>query len=485
MKHIFDSDFFKRGRREFCRPSARNWRHLFSPWPWSYILSSTMVRRMKYGSKLMFAAGVAGFVAVACAIGVAVPSPDNRNVANRLQQEILAYRGGMLGPIDERKVSPRLFAQAYQRVRHNYVYELTGDELLNAATQGMRALEPDPQAATNSDLIEAAITAMLTSLDDYSIYMDPEEYAALNERIRGRFGGLGIEIKKDPLGLEVISPIDGTPAKRAGIVTGDRLTHADGSPLADLSLRDSVTLLRGEPGSTVVITIQRNEDVFDVPLTREVIRIQRVRSQLDDGIGYLRLTQFVPQTGDVLRQHMADLINEASPAGLKGFVLDLRNNPGGLLSESIDVSGAFLSGGLVVSTKSRTDSESFSADLSDPSRGLPVVVLINEGSASASEIVAGAIKYRDRGLVVGQRSFGKGSVQTTFEFASGGGLKLTTSVYYTPSGKSVDGGIEPSIEAVDDPATEDVDEALDLAYSVLRDLAAGRTDLMTYGAMTQ
>ena len=452
---------------------------------WRFQPSSTMVFYMKRGTKLMFAGGLASLVAVACAIGVAVPAPDNKNVANRIQQEINDYRGGSLGPVDERSISPRLFAQAYQRVRHNYVHELTGEELIQAATTGMRELEPDPQAATNSELIEAAITAMLTSLDDYSVYMDASEFEKLNEQISGRFGGLGIEIKKDPVGLEVISPIDGTPAQRAGIETGDRLTHADGAPLADLTLRESVDLLRGEPGSTVVVTIQRGEDdIFDVPLTREIIRVQRVRSRVEDGIGYLRLTHFVRRTGDVLRQHMSDMIDEAGPGGLQGFVIDLRNNPGGLLSESINVAGAFLSGGPVVSTRSRVETQEYGADNDDPSRGLPVVVLINEGSASASEIVAGAIKYRDRGLVIGERSFGKGSVQTTFEFRSGGGLKLTTALYYTPGGKTVEGGIEPSIEALDDPDTEEVDEALDVAFSAIRDLAAKRSDLLTSGAVS-
>lgn len=445
---------------------------------WPLRPSSAMVFYMKRSTKLIFAGGLAGLLVAACAAGLAVPSPDNSNVASRIQNEINAYRGGVLGPVDEEGISPRLFAQAYQRVRYNYVYDLSEEELITAAATGMRELEPDPQAATNSDLIEAAIMAMLTSLDDYSVYMDKEEFDQLNEQISGRFGGLGIEIKKDPLGLEVISPIDDTPAMRAGIKTGDKITHADGKPLADLTLRESVELLRGEPGTAVVVSVMRGTDeTLELTLTREIIRVQRVRSRMEGGVGYLRLTHFVRQTGDVLRQHMRDMINDAEPGTLKGFVVDLRNNPGGLLSESIDVAGAFLSGGPVVSTKSRVETDVYNADQADPSQGLPVVVLINEGSASASEIVAGAIKYRDRGLVIGERSFGKGSVQTTFEFRGGGGLKLTTALYYTPGGKTVEGGIEPSIEALDDPETEDVDEALEIALQAVRNIAAHDGDL--------
>ena len=186
-------------------------------------------------------------------------------------------------------------------------------------------------------------------------------------------------------------------------------------------------------------------------------------------------------TGLALRREMIRLKEEAGPGNLRGYVVDLRSNPGGLLEESIDVAGAFLSGGLVVSTRSRKSSQEFRADLADPSEGLPVVVLINQGSASASEIVAGAIKYRDRGLVVGQKSYGKGSVQTTFEFHGGGGLKLTTALYYTPSGKSVDGGIEPNVDAVDNPDTEEVDEALQVALDLVRNAGGSHSVLWNSG----
>jgi len=442
---------------------------------WRTMNRSILLMHMKRGTKLLLAAGFAGAVAVACAVGTTISSPESRDAAGKLEQAISDYRGGRPGPDDPHRVDVRLFAQAYQRVRYAYVRPTEDAELLLAASTGMREAYPDPAVATDSDLIEAAIGGMLSSLDDYSTYMDSDAFAKLNQEISGSFGGLGIEIKKDDLGLEVISPIDDTPAKRAGVLPGDVLTHADGAPLADLTLRESVELLRGEPGSAIRVTIARaGRDAFDIDIIREIIQIQRVRARIEDGVGYLRITHFVRDTGTALRQAMADLKQEAGPGGLTGYVVDLRSNPGGLLDESIDVAGAFLSGGLVVSTRSRTDAHEFNADLSDPSDGLPVVVLINQGSASASEIVAGAIKYRDRGLVIGERSFGKGSVQTTYEFHGGGGLKLTTALYYTPSGKTVEGGIEPTVAIVDDPETTEVDEALDLAETLVRELATGQ-----------
>ena len=438
--------------------------------------NSNMLLLMRRGTKLLVAAGFAGAVLVACAVGVGVSAPGTKDVAARIDREVASYRAGGYGPAEIGGVTDKVFAQTFQRVRYTYVRELPEETLFAAAVQGMHETYPDPTVASDAALREAALQGMLSSLDDYSVYMNKEAFTALNEKISGSFGGLGIEIKKDPVGLEVISPIEGTPAMRAGLRPGDRLTHADGAPLADMSLHDAVTLLRGAPGTTVTVTIARTgTDSFDVPLTREIIRIQRVRAELENGIGYLRIAQFIRGTGRVLRQKMVELKEQAGPGGLKGYILDLRNNPGGLLDESIDVAGAFLSGGLVVSTKSRHDEQEFKADLADPSSGLPVVVMIDQGSASASEIVAGAIKYRDRGLVVGQRSFGKGSVQTTYEFPDGGGLKLTTALYYTPSGKSVDGGIEPSQEAADDPETKDVDEALEAANAVIYSIASGDT----------
>lgn len=446
---------------------------------------STIVMRMKRGTKLLLAAGFAGVVAVACVVGGGISAPDARDTAAKMDQVISAYRGGRVGPEDPHRADSRLFAQAYQRVRYAYVRPTEDVDLMKSAEEGMRESFPDPTVATDSDLVEAAINGMMHSLDDYSVYMDRDAFQKLNQEINGAFGGLGIEIKKDPKGLAVISPIDGTPAMRAGVKSGDVLTHADGVSLAEMDLRDSVELLRGPPGSVITVTIAREGEAdFDLPLTREVIRIQRVRYRVeDDGIAYLRITHFVRDTGSALRRAMSDLKQQAGPNGLKGYVIDLRSNPGGLLDESIDVAGAFLSGGLVVSIRSRIDSQEFNADYADPSGGLPVVVLINKGSASASEIVAGAIKYRDRGLVIGERSYGKGSVQTTYEFSGGGGLKLTTALYYTPSGKSVDGGIEPTIDALDDPETEEVDEALVKALSLVKDLSSGALILAPSGVV--
>ncbi|MEQ8441550.1 MAG: S41 family peptidase [Alphaproteobacteria bacterium] len=437
--------------------------------------NSSIVTFMKRSTKLIIASGFAVTVAVACAVGLGVQSPEARDAASRIEEMVDVYRGGAPGPQGDGIEDARLFAQAFQRIRYAYVRETDSEALYRAADQSMREAHPDPSAASDAELIEAAIQGMLHSLDDYSTYMDENAFAALNQVIRGSFGGLGIEIKKDPVGLEVISPIDGTPAMRAGIRPGDRLTHADGLSLAELTLQEAVELLRGEPGTTVTVTVLRgDEEQFDVPLTREIIQVQRVRSRTEDGIGYLRITHFVRNTGRALRQEMRDMRRAAGDGNLLGFVVDLRSNPGGLLDESIDVAGAFLRGGMVVSTRSRVSSEEFNADSADPSGGLPVVVLINQGSASASEIVAAAIRDRGRGVIVGERSFGKGSVQTTFEFTQGGGLKLTTALYYTPSGATVEGGVAPNVEGVDDPDTEEVDEALEIAFDVLRALAAGQ-----------
>jgi carboxyl-terminal processing protease len=432
-----------------------------------------MIENMKRGTKILLASGFAAVVAAACMVTYSIPSPQARDAAARIEASVTEYRGGREGPEGPAgEASPRLFASAYQRVQSAYVRPTEDAELIAAAETGMREAYPDPSVATDADLYAAAIQGMLGSLDDYSVYMDTVAFNKLNQEIEGEFGGLGVEIKKDPLGLEVISPIDDTPAMRAGLRPGDRLTHADGVSLAEMSLRETVELLRGPPGTTVTVTVLRGEEpTFEVPLTREIIQIQRVRARLEGDVGYLRISHFLRDTGLVLRQEMGALRAQAGPGGLTGYVLDLRSNPGGLLSESIDVAGTFLSGGLVVSTRSRTHEERFSADLADPSQDLPVVVLINEGSASASEIVAGAIKYRERGLVVGQRSFGKGSVQTTFPFNGGGGLKLTTALYYTPGGKTVEGGIEPNIEAIDDPETEEVDEALEVALELVRSMS--------------
>lgn len=446
-------------------------------------VNSTMLFYMKRGTKLLIAAGLASVVAVACAVTADISSPMARDAASKLERAVIDYRGGVPGPEDTENISPRLFAQAYQRVQFHYVRPIEDEALIRAATDGMRESYPDPSVATDSDLIEAAVQGMMTSLDDYSVYLDNEGFEKLHQEINGSFGGLGIEIKKDPLGLEVISPIDGTPAKRAGIQPGDRLTHADGAPLAELTLRESVELLRGVPGTEVIVTVSRDgTESFDVPLTREIIRIQRVKARMEGNVGYLRITHFVRDTGTALRREMERLKQEAGPGNLAGFVVDLRSNPGGLLEESIDVAGAFLSGGLVVSTRSRRNSQEFNADSADPSAGLPVVVLINQGSASASEIVAGAIQHRDRGLVVGERSYGKGSVQTTFKFdVLGGGLKLTTALYYTPSGETVEGGIAPNVEAVDDPETTEVDEALEVALNLVSGVGEGPSVLWNGG----
>lgn len=426
---------------------------------------------------------LAGAVVVACGVGGGY-SREAATATQKLEEALLQYRrdNGLVAVTRESEL--RLFTRAYLHVKEEYVRPVDMPLLVAAATEGMRETYPDPSVAKNIQLIEAAIQGMLHDLDDYSTYLDRKAFRKLQQETRGTFTGLGIEIKKDPEGLRVISPIDGTPAKRAGIRPDDMLTHADGRSLAELSLRESVDLLRGRVGSKVTIRIAReNVDPFDVEITREVIRVKPVKAKLEGDVGYLRITAFITRTGKELLREMARLRQEAN-GGLRGYVLDLRRNPGGLLSESVEVSSAFLDGGTVVSTRSRYENEVLEAASSDPSGNLPLVVLIDRGSASASEIVAGAIKDRRRGVVMGEKSFGKGSVQTVIDLKQGRGMKLTTALYFTPGDTTVDGGIEPQIAAVDDPDTEP-DEALDQALKLVIDMAGGQSVLWNAGTVTQ
>ena len=303
---------------------------------------------------------------------------------------------------------------------------------------------------TGNDLAKDALRGMLTRLDPHSDYMDQEQYQQMTAVTRGQFGGIGVELTLEGKVPEVISPIDGTPAANAGIEPGDRIVKIDGQPTTGMDVEEIVKRLRGAAGSRVILTVARNDrSPFDVPLTRDVIRVVSVKSDLKgDNVGYARITTFTENTSTELAGAIARM--KARTRGrLNGFVLDLRNDPGGLLDAAIDVTGVFLDGGVVVTTRGRNsaDDHVYRAPVAgDLLRGTPVVVLINSASASAAEIVAGAMQDHRRATVMGTRSFGKGSVQTIIPLEGRGALRLTTALYYTPSGRSIQGqGISPDI----------------------------------------
>jgi len=318
-----------------------------------------------------------------------------------------------------------LFGNVFERVRSDYVDE-----------------------TTDQQLIEAAISGMLSSLDPHSSYMNANRFQDMQVETQGEFGGLGIEVTMENGFVRVVSPIDDTPAYRAGLQPGDFITHLDGEPVLGLELGEAVDKMRGRVGTDLTVTVVRGEeDPFDVTITRAVITIESVRSRLEGDIGYLRITSFSGQTSSGVERALRKFSEEKGD-DLKGIVLDLRNNPGGLLNQAVEVSDAFLDKGEIVSTRSRVASESerHNARAGDLANGLPVVVLINGGSASASEIVAGALQDHGRAIILGTQSFGKGSVQTIIPLSKHGAMRLTTARYYTPSGRSIQAkGIEPDI----------------------------------------
>lgn len=320
-----------------------------------------------------------------------------------------------------------LFGDVFEKVRTDYVEEKTDQEIIEAAIQGM-----------------------LSSLDPHSSFLNADHFKDMQVQTKGQFGGLGIQVSMDPSGLiKVISPIDETPAFKAGIKAGDLISHLDGQPVNGLTLNQAVDKMRGPVGADMTMTIRRNgEKPFDVTVTRAVIKVPSVRHHLEGDVGYIRITSFTEQTELGLKKAV-DAFNEEKGDRLKGLVLDLRNNPGGLLDQAISVSDAFLNQGEIVSTRSRRveDIQRFNARPGDIADGLPIVVLINGGSASASEIVAGALQDHARALILGTRSFGKGSVQTIIPMGTNGAMRLTTARYYTPSGRSIQAvGIEPDIK---------------------------------------
>ncbi|MEM6657717.1 MAG: S41 family peptidase [Pseudomonadota bacterium] len=321
-----------------------------------------------------------------------------------------------------------LFGDIFERIRGQYVEEV----------------EPE-------ELIEAAIDGMLTSLDPHSSYLSPNDAEQMRVQTRGEFGGLGIEVTQEEGFVKVVSPIDDTPADEAGIEAGDFITHVDGESILGLTLDKAVDLMRGPVGSEIVITVVREgePDPFDVTIIRDTIKLTAVRARTEGTSVVLRVTTFNDQTFPNLQAGLEEKIEEAGGIeSVNGVVLDLRNNPGGLLTQAIKVSDAFLNEGEIVSTRGRDpeEGERYNATPGDLAEGKPIVVLINGGSASASEIVAGALQDHRRAIVVGTKSFGKGSVQTVMPLRGDGAMRLTTSRYYTPSGRSIQAlGVSPDI----------------------------------------
>src|SRR5271156_2026844 len=320
-----------------------------------------------------------------------------------------------------------LFGEVFERVRADYV-----------------------ESVSDEQLVEAAINGMLTSLDPHSSYLNNKNFRDMQVQTRGEFGGLGIEVTMENGLVKVVSPIDDTPAFHAGIKPGDYITHLNGEAVMGLTLNEAVEKMRGPENSEIKLTIRREgKEPFDVAVTRAKIKIESVRSHLEgNDVGYIRITTFNEQTDTGLNKAMQRLRDQSS-GKLKGVVLDLRNNPGGLLDQAVAVSDAFLEKGEIVSTRGRRADETqrFNARPGDITGGLPLVVLINGGSASASEIVAGALQDHHRAVLLGTKSFGKGSVQTIIPLPGHGAMRLTTARYYTPSGRSIQAkGIDPDIE---------------------------------------
>src|SRR4051812_28762969 len=338
-----------------------------------------------------------------------------------------------------------LFGEVFERIRSSYVEPVKDDAL-----------------------VESAINGMLSGLDPHSSYMNAKDYGDMQIQTKGEFGGLGIEVTMQDGLIKVVSPMDDTPAAKAGMEPNDLISHIDGDPVLGLSLNQAVDKMRGEIGSSITLTVIRgNQDPFDVTMKRAVITLKSVRWELEpNNIGYVRITSFSEQTDSGLKSAIA-AIKTATKGNLSGLVLDLRNNPGGLLDQAIAVSDDFLDKGEIVSTRGRNpdDGQRWNAETGDLLDGKPVIVLINGGSASASEIVSGALQDHHRAILMGTKSFGKGSVQSIIPIPNHGAIRLTTARYYTPSGRSIQAkGIDPDIqvepakiETVDDAARHEAD----------------------------
>ncbi|WP_138924787.1 S41 family peptidase [Sulfitobacter sp. BSw21498] len=386
-----------------------------------------------------------------------------------MKKFVMAAVGGTLaGVIATTQIAGPLLAQETEKSSNVYEQlDLFGDIFERIRAQYVEEVDTE-------ELVEAAINGMLTSLDPHSSYLSPKDALKMRDQTRGEFGGLGIEVTQEEGFVKVVSPIDGTPASEAGIEAGDFITHVDGESLLGLTLDDAVELMRGPVGSEIAITVVREGETepFDVSLVRDTIQLTAVRARTEGNAVVLRVTTFNEQTYPKLKEGLDEQVKAAGGIeNVSGFVVDLRNNPGGLLNQAIAVSDAFLEEGEIVSTRGRdaANGDRTNATPGDLAEGKPIVVLINGGSASASEIVAGALQDHRRAIVVGTKSFGKGSVQTIMPLRDEGAMRLTTARYYTPWGRSIQAlGVSPDIIVAQPPTKPADPEDEDTAARPLR-----------------
>ncbi len=358
------------------------------------------------------------------------------------------------------------FEEVFDRLRVDYVHPIDEAALIDAAILGLDALEPaDVAPPSDRALIEAALDAMLGELDPHTSYLNATEFGEMKVVTQGEFGGLGIQVTldRDSGWVKVISPIDDTPAFRAGIESGDLISHLDAFPIKGMTLTDAVRLMRGKPGTRITLTVRRqNRAPFEVAIERDIVQVKPVRWRAEGAVGYIRVSSFSEKVSEGIIQAFSALRQEIGPDRVKGYVLDLRNNPGGLLRQSILLADAFLDDGIVVSVRGRDPdhTRSHAAAYGDMARSRPMVVLVNGGSASAAEIVAAALQDHGRAVVMGSRTFGKGSVQVVTPLALEGAIRMTTQLYYVPSGRTIQAlGVQPDIvlEPVPDEATAKAD----------------------------
>ena len=397
-----------------------------------------------------------------------------------MKKIVMAALGGILagGVLTTQVAGPLIAEEAGQNASVYEQLDLFGDIFERIRAQYVE--EADSKA-----LIEAAINGMLTSLDPHSSYLSASDFDEMREQTKGEFGGLGIEVTQEEGYVKVVAPMDGTPADKAGMLAGDFITHVNGESVLGLLLDDAVNLMRGEVGSEIILTVVREgtDETFDVSIIRDTIKLTAVKARLVGGTVVLRISTFNEQTQPGLEEGILKMVAEAGGMDkVNGFVIDLRNNPGGLLNQAISVSDSFLESGEIVSTRGRSaaDGERFNAVAGDLAAGKPLVVLINGGSASASEIVAGALQDQRRSIVVGTRSFGKGSVQTLIPLKGDGAMRLTTARYYTPSGRSIQAlGVMPDI-VVNQPVRPPVVEGAEAPKTAVEP----RTEASLRGAIT-
>jgi carboxyl-terminal processing protease len=373
-------------------------------------------------------------------------SPLSKEAQKELNRFKTVYRAYSTAPGLEEQLN--YFDFAFRRVQTEYVREISEANLIDAAIKGVRETKAPAGTLKPKALVEAALTSMAASLDPHSSFLNADEFRETFVRTRGEFGGLGIQITLEGDLVKVISPIEDTPAARAGILAGDLITHVDGVSIKGNTLTQAVKRMRGQSGTAIILTIRRDGRAdFKVQIIREIITVKAVRWQIVGNIGYIRITRFSEKMEAGIETAMAEIYKNLG-SGMAGIILDLRNNPGGLLDQSLLLADSFLEKGKIVSVRGRdrTLDRSHMAQPGDLANGAPMVVLINSGSASASEIVASALQVHKRAILMGARSFGKGSVQTILPLPVEGGLKLTTSLYYAPSGQAIQArGVIPDI----------------------------------------